>query len=196
MSVWTTSTTGLETALAAAIGSTLQQHTNTITNNLKGQPHILHIGNSVGTASVASNLHHLNHHNSSSNNNININHLQHHLHHGSSPHHSYNSKHSKWHPIRRRNFNFLFYPFAAHNNIQQSNHNHNRSTGICSNHSKVSVHSIMLIHRQFYYSPDICRSLFLPRSLYPPVSCCHCSKLNKFLSHFFDLSPHTFFVFT
>lgn len=88
MSVWTTSTTGLETALAAAIGSTLQQHTNTITNNLKGQQHILHIGNSVGTASVASNLHHL-HHNSGSNNNININHLQHHLHHGNSSHSKY-----------------------------------------------------------------------------------------------------------
>lgn len=90
MSVWTTSTAGLETALAAAIGSTLQQHTNTITNNLKGQPHILHIGNSISAGSVASNLHHLNH--NSGNNNINVNQLQHHLHHSNSPHHSYNCK--------------------------------------------------------------------------------------------------------
>lgn len=98
MSVWTTSTTGLETALAAAIGSTLQQHTNTITNNLKGQAHILQIGNSVSSGSVGSNLHHLSH--TSANSNINVNQLQHHhpppsSHHhnsSSSPHHNYNSK--------------------------------------------------------------------------------------------------------
>lgn len=106
MSVWTTSTTGLETALAAAIGSTLQQHTNTITNNLKGQQHILHIGNSVGTASVASNLHHL-HHNSGSNNNININHLQHHLHHG-------NSSHSKYMQSLNIQLDMLLFFFSNH----------------------------------------------------------------------------------
>lgn len=90
MSVWTTSTTGLETALAAAIGSTLQQHTHTITNNLKGQPHIVHIGNSVNSASIASSLHHLNH--NSGNNNINVNQLQHHHHHSNSPHQNYTCK--------------------------------------------------------------------------------------------------------
>lgn len=93
MSIWTSSTTGLETALVAAIGSTLQQHTNSITNNLKGQPHILHIGNSsIGGGSVASNLHH----NSSShlNSNNNINHFQHHLNHhnGANHNHSINCK--------------------------------------------------------------------------------------------------------
>lgn len=100
--MWTTSTTGLETALAAAIGSTLQQHTNTITNNLKGQAHILHIGNSVSSGSVGSNLHHLSH--TSANSNINVNQLQHHhppppsSHHhnsGNSPHHNYNSKYKE-----------------------------------------------------------------------------------------------------
>lgn len=61
MSLWTTSTTGLETALAAAIGSTIQQQTNTITNNLKGQPHsVLHIGSNVGS-NIATNLHNLKH---------------------------------------------------------------------------------------------------------------------------------------
>ncbi|XP_031636481.1 calcium release-activated calcium channel protein 1 isoform X3 [Contarinia nasturtii] len=109
MSLWTTtSTTGLETALTAAIGSTLQQqqqqqqkqqqHQHTITNNLKGQSQILHIGKIGGTstgasnqgASVASNLHHLNHNSSSSSNNININHLQNHLHHHNNNPHNYN----------------------------------------------------------------------------------------------------------
>lgn len=96
MSLWTTSTTGLETALAAAIGSTLQQHTNSISNNLKGQPHIIHISNG---GSVGGSLHHLNHNSNSNNNNFqqsngtNINHLQHHLnHHNSSSNHNLNCK--------------------------------------------------------------------------------------------------------
>lgn len=139
MSVWTTSTTGLETALAAAIGSTLQQHTNTITNNLKGQQHILHIGNSVGTASVASNLHHL-HHNSGSNNNININHLQHHLHHGNSSHSKYMQSLNNQLDILL--FFLIFKSLADHNNIQQSILN--RSAGICSNHSKVKKITIII----------------------------------------------------
>lgn len=97
MSLWTTSTTGLETALAAAIGSTLQQHTNSITNNLKGQPHILHIRNTVG-GSVGSNLHSSgNLHTNSNNNNISINHLQHHLNHNTNQNHNNNHHlNSKW----------------------------------------------------------------------------------------------------
>lgn len=158
MSVWTTSTTGLETALAAAIGSTLQQHTNTITNNLKGQQHILHIGNSVGTASVASNLHHL-HHNSGSNNNININHLQHHLHHG-------NSSHSKY--MQSLNINwtccyFFFKSLADHNNIQQSFLN--RSAGICSNHSKVTKLTIIIFICFLSNANQIISPIFVSLSL-------------------------------
>lgn len=159
MSVWTTSTTGLETALAAAIGSTIQQHTNTITNNLKGQAHILHIGNSISSGSVGSNLHHLSH--TSANSNINVNQLQHHHHpppshhhnSNSSPHHSYNSKlwfcscrtfikFDEFFEIRSTikkcpAINRLNILISAHNNIQQSILNRSAGT-ICSNHSKVS----------------------------------------------------------
>lgn len=121
MSVWTTSTTGLETALATAIGSTIQQHTNTITNNLKGPAHILHIGNSISAGSVASNLHHLSH--TATNSNFNVNQLQHHHHHpppphhhisNSSPHHNYNSK------LRQFSQNMIAEPFRMHFNTKQS----------------------------------------------------------------------------
>lgn len=84
MSMWTTSTTGLETALAAAIGSTLQQHT--ITNNLKGQAHILHIGNgTIGGAGA----HH--HHNNNNNNNNNHSSSHHHSSHPQSHHNSHSN---------------------------------------------------------------------------------------------------------
>lgn len=83
MSMWTTSSTGLETALAAAIGSTLQQHT--ITNNLKGQTHIVHIGNG-GTNGTGAHHHHHN-----NNNNSNHSSSHHHTSHHPAHHTSQNS---------------------------------------------------------------------------------------------------------
>lgn len=145
MSVWTTSTTGLETALAAAIGSTLQQHTHTITNNLKGQPHIVHIGNSVNSASIASSLHHLNH--NSGNNNINVNQLQHHHHHSNSPHQNYTCKYRILcvcvfftNCCDELGFDSDIF-VTAHNNLNQQSFL-NRGAGICSNHHKVSDYDI------------------------------------------------------
>lgn len=122
MSMWTTSTTGLETALAAAIGSTLQQHT--ITNNLKGgQTHILHFGNSNSATP---------HHN---NNNTSASSSHHHS--NSSSSHS-NHQHP---PATHHGSNTSF--FANSNpNLSHSSHNNVHSAtwarnNICSNH-KVS----------------------------------------------------------
>lgn len=117
MSLWTTSTTGLETALAAAIGTTIQQH-STINNNLKGPSHIVHIGNGTSNNNGSHPNHHINlagHHNQQQQQQP-----HHHLNH-------HNSSHSFYHNNSNHNSN---------NNLQQAIWNRNT---ICSNHQKVRI---------------------------------------------------------
>lgn len=132
MSLWTTSTSGLETALAAAIGSTLQQHT--IANNLKGgQTHILHFGN----GNPHNNNNHSNGvHNHSNNSNGSSGNTPHHYSNSSSSH-SNHQQHTAPHHSSTSSF------FGNSNpNLSHVNHNNFHSSSwsrnnICSNH-KVS----------------------------------------------------------
>lgn len=156
MSLWTTSTSSLETALAAAIGSTLQQHT--ITNNLKGgQTHILQFGN--GNLPT-------NHHNNNNSSQTNANHISNNGHSTNTPHQYSNSSSShsnhQQHPTTHHhgstssffgNSNPNLAHISSHNNLHSSNWARNN---ICSNH-KVNLNYYFGFFIKFILSFDCCR---------------------------------------